>query len=72
MRNTKQALNCGLVLKNRYRAIKFNQEAWLKSCINMNTEVRKSAKNDFKIVFSFFFQVDECSFWKNCGECKKT
>ena len=31
-----------------YRVIKFNQKAWLKSYINMNTEPRKNAKKDTK------------------------
>ena len=30
IRNLKQALNNGLVLKKVYRVIKFNQNAWLK------------------------------------------
>ena len=30
IRNLKQALNHGLVLKNVYRIIKFNHKAWLK------------------------------------------
>ena len=31
IRNLKQALNHGLVLKKLYRIIKFKQKAWLKS-----------------------------------------
>ena len=43
----KQVLNHGLRLINVHRVIKFNQEAWLKPYIDMNTELRKEAKNDF-------------------------
>ena len=44
----KQALNHGLEFKKIHRIIEFNQEAWLKSYIDMNTELRKLAKNDFE------------------------
>ena len=44
----KQALNHGLKLKKIQRIIEFNQEAWLKPYIDMNTELRKAAKNDFE------------------------
>ena len=44
----KQALNHGLKLKKVHRIIEFNQEAWLKPYIDMNTELRKLAKNDFE------------------------
>ena len=41
IRNLKQVLNHGLILKNVHRVIKFNQKDWLKSCIDMNTELRR-------------------------------
>ena len=44
----KQALNHGLKLKKIHRIIEFNQEAWLKPYIDMNTELRKLARNDFE------------------------
>ena len=40
----KQALNHGLKLKKIYRFLEFNQEAWLKPYVDMNTELRKEAK----------------------------
>ena len=44
----KQALNHGLILKKVHRVIQFNQEAWLKEYIDMNTELRNQAKNEFE------------------------
>ena len=44
----KQALNHGLKLEKIHRIIEFNQEAWLKPYIDMNTELRKEAKNNFE------------------------
>ena len=50
----KQALNHGLKLKKIHRIIEFHQEAWLKPYIDMNTKLRKIAKNDFeKDLFKF-------------------
>ena len=44
----KQELNHGLKLKKVYRVIEFNQEAWLKKYIGINTELKKKASNDFE------------------------
>ena len=44
----KQALNHRLILKKVHKVIQFNQEAWLKPYIDMNTKLRKEAKNDFE------------------------
>ena len=47
-------MNHRLKLKKIHAIIKFNQEAWLKPYIDMNTELRKAAKNDFeKDLFKF-------------------
>ena len=48
IRSLKQALNHRLKLKKVHRIIEFNQEAWLETYIDMNAELRKIAKNDFK------------------------
>ena len=44
----KQALNHGLKLKKIHRVTEFNQKACLKPYIDMNTELRKVADNDFE------------------------
>ena len=44
----KQVLNHGLKLKKIHGVIKFNQKEWLKPYIDMNTELRKAAKNDLE------------------------
>ena len=44
----KQASCHGLRLSKVYRVIKFNQSAWLKLYIDMNTNFRRVAKNDFE------------------------
>ena len=51
IRALKQALNKGLILKKANRIIQCRQEAWLKPYIDMNTRLRKEAKNDFEKEF---------------------
>ena len=64
IRSLKQALNHGLILKKVHRVMQFNQKAWLKAYIDMNTELRKQAKNDFekdffklKLVSPIFYEI---------------
>ena len=41
-------MNHELSLKKIHRVIKFNQKAWLKLYIGMNTKLRQKAKNNFE------------------------
>ena len=41
IRNLNQALNHGLVFKRVHKVIKFNQNAWLKPYIDINTDLKK-------------------------------
>ena len=47
IRNLKQVLNHGFILKKVHKVIKLNKNVWLKLCIDMNTELRQKAKNNF-------------------------
>ena len=58
IKSSKQALNRRLKLKRFHRAIEFNQKAWLKPYIDMNTELRKLAKDNFeKDLFKFHLKM---------------
>ena len=46
IRNLKQAINHGLVLKKVHRVIKFEKKACLKSYTKINTELRKKIKKN--------------------------
>ena len=48
IRSLKQALDHGIILKKVHKVIQFNEEAWLKEYIDINTELRKQAKNEFE------------------------
>ena len=48
IRNLKEALTHGLILRKVHRIIKINQQAWLKSYICMNTNLKTKAKIKFE------------------------
>ena len=43
-----QALDHGLILRKVHKVVQVNQKSWSKEYIDMNTELRKQAKNDFE------------------------
>ena len=69
IRALKEALSHGSELKDVHTVMKFNQEAWLKPYIDMDTKLRTEVKNEFEK--DFFKLINNSAFGKTMENVRK-
>ena len=68
-KNLQQYLKLGMKLKKVHRTLDYDQECWMEPYVQMNTEFRKQAKNDFEK--NFYKLINNSVFGKRMENFRK-